>query len=163
VEALLKSQGLGILALQETRQTKNHLPLNFPGFTSFDRLAEKPGMGRSADRYLRGEILLVSDQHQAWKVNFGTTCATWVKVTGLPVAGRKATVGVVKMPPKCKATARKELKRKLKQVSALSPGQPLIILGDFNVGRTKLLKLLRKWEIELEPLLVRGPGTTSKV
>jgi len=161
VESLLFTPDLGILALQETRQTKDHLPPNFPGYMSFDRLAEKPGTRRGAGGYLRGETLLVSDKYQAWEVNSETTCATWVEVVGLPMTGGRATVGVVYVPPKRKTAARKELKRELKRVSTLSPGQPLIVLGDFNTSRAQLLKRLKRWKLDLEPLSVRGSGTTS--
>jgi exonuclease III len=162
VESLLENQGLGILALQETRQTKDNLPPNFNGYTSFDRLAEKPGTRKDAGGHLRGETLLISDQYDAWEITAETTCATWVEVAGLPIAGGRALVGVIYIPPKRKTKARKEVKPELRRVSTINPAQPLIVLGDFNLDRAHLIKLLRAWKVELEPLSVRGSKKTSK-
>jgi exonuclease III len=162
VETLLESQGLGILTLQETRQTKDNPPPNFNGFASFDRLAEKPGTRKDAGGHLRGETLLVSNKYDAWEVTAETTCASWVDVAGLPITGGRALVGVVYIPPKRKTKAKKEVKSKLRRVSAINPDQPLIVLGDFSLDRAQLIKLLRKWGVELEPLSVRGSGKTSK-
>jgi hypothetical protein len=156
VETLLEIQGLGILALQETRQTKGNLPPNVSGFKSFDRLAKKPGTKKDAGGHLRGETLLISNQYDAWEVTAETTCATWVEVAGLPITGGRALVGVIYIPPKRKTKARKEVKRELRRVSAINPDQPLIVLGDFNLDRTQLLKLLRKWRWKWNPFRCGG-------
>jgi len=128
VEVLLKTTGIGVLAMQETRRVESGWPVRIAGYAVFESTAVKDDKGKN------GLALCVSDDYQAFEV--GAVCP-YTQAVQVGIGSMQWLVLNVYIPPT--GTARKEAWKALEaQIAGLqnrvwsTQHMGVIIMGDFN-------------------------------
>lgn len=148
---LAAQEGVGILALQETRRMSEQWRFRLTGYNSLESTASRTEAGR------HGLALLVREDIGMYEV--GDESGWWVfaRLFGGPLA-TPWVVGTFYRPHAREAgrEAWRGLRRQLVRLRQKHPADPILVVGDWNCRREALAKRLERWRLGMVLASVRG-------
>lgn len=156
VRNFLTEHDVGIVALQETLIDENQYQLSIPGYEAFLKRRTKK---------FRGHALLVSTRLRAYIVgNIDEDAIIHVKVAGL-IEGQPCHVIAVYFPSGGNYRAERTrcmnaTLREYKKLREKEPNAKVLIMGDWNMKRARLMEKIKTPRTGLECVPIRGSGLT---
>ena len=152
----LQRQNIGIAALQETLIDLNNYSLRLPGYDVYER---------SKTKTFRGQALAVHSSLSSYEVdNNQDESYIYVKVLGLTEGAPWHIISVYLPSGGNNRSAKTSCLNKVlalhKSIVKKNPNERVVIMGDFNIKRDRLRKLIRTEKSGLEVVNISGNGKT---
>lgn len=154
LEMYLRQTCTAVLALQETARSSEHWPIRVRGYQCF----EAPAMEHQPGQ--RGLALLVRQDLAAYQVGQESPYLLIAKVT--VADGDDLTIASVYVPPRGyagRSVALRQIRKAAEGWMRQRVGVKAVIMGDWNMSRTQLAKMLAKWNTTVPLLVNRCSGS----
>jgi hypothetical protein len=152
----LQRQNIGVIALQETLLDQNNYSLHLPGYNTYERPKSKS---------FRGQALAVHSSLTSYEVD-GDRDESFihVKVVGLTEGAPWHIISVYLPSGGNFRSARTSCLNKVlavqKRIAQKTPNARVVIMGDFNMKRDRLRRLIKTEKSGLEVAKISGNGLT---
>lgn len=158
LQLFMRRRDIGVLCVQETRNSTGAWPLRLPGYLTLEVPMEAGTAGRRGVAIVVARELVASPGDGArspWMV--------WVKVL---IYGRDWIMVSVYIPTRQGSLVRREalasVRVTLMAIMARNPGVPLVVGGDWNMAGLQLAQWLQKVGLSLVVNPVRGSDVTFR-
>jgi len=156
LSVFLQRQSIGILALQETLIDQNNYSLRLTGYDVYER---------SKTKTFRGQALAIHSSLSSYEIdNDRDESYIHVKVMGLTEGAPWHIISVYLPSGGNNRSAKTNCLNKVlalhNSIVTKNPNERVVIMGDFNIRRDRLRKLIRTEKSGLEVVKISGNGMT---